>query len=384
MDLTEKSSAEPWNLPRRLAFRFAFAYWLLLCLPFPLDVIPGFESVSELYRAGENRFVPWVAAHILHLPEPIEAARNGSGDTTFRWVQLLCVFSLAVIVAALWSLLDRKRRAYPWLDDSLRVYVRFFLLSLLWVYGMDKVIQVQFPVPGPSRMLQTYGESSPMGLLWTFMGSSTAYTAFSGAMEVLGGFLLFFRRTTSLGALVAAGVMTNVVALNFCYDVPVKILSSHLLLAAIYLLAPDLGRLFKVLVSNRPTAVRNLAPPPLRWRWLRIARALVWLAFCVSTATFAIRGSLNAHREAQKKPAIYGTYQVAEFIRNGETPPPLLTDQALWRLVTFENGGLVIHGSHGGIFLLAEFFLGHDLLRDSGSLFPRTNSQVLRGSDYRA
>ena len=38
-----------------------------------------------------------------------------------------------------------------------------------------------------------------MGLLWTFMGHSPAYSAFTGAAEALAGALLLFRRTTLLG-----------------------------------------------------------------------------------------------------------------------------------------------------------------------------------------
>jgi hypothetical protein len=48
-------------------------------------------------------------------------------------------------------------------------------------------------------------------------------------------------------------VLANIVALTFCYDVPVKLYSSHLLLMAVFLVAPDLRRLLN-LVWNRPTA----------------------------------------------------------------------------------------------------------------------------------
>lgn len=41
-------------------------------------------------------------------------------------------------------------------------------------YGMFKISPSQFPAPGLSRLVQPYGDSSPMGLLWTFMGVSMA------------------------------------------------------------------------------------------------------------------------------------------------------------------------------------------------------------------
>jgi ABC-type cobalt transport system substrate-binding protein len=91
-----------------------------------------------------------------------------------------------------------------------------------------------------------------MGLLWTFMGASLAYNVFTGIAEMLGGALLTMRRTTLLGALISAGVMANIVMLNFSYDVPVKLYSSHLLAMAIFLALPDARRLFDFFVRNRP------------------------------------------------------------------------------------------------------------------------------------
>ena len=97
------------------------------------------------------------------------------------------------------------------------------------LYGASKVFMGQFGPPGFGRLLETYGDSSPMGLLWTFMGFSQGYTFFAGLAEMLGGVLMITRRTTLLGAMVSAGVLSNIVLLNFFYDVPVKQFSSHLL-----------------------------------------------------------------------------------------------------------------------------------------------------------
>jgi hypothetical protein len=53
------------------------------------------------------------------------------------------------------------------------------------------------------------------------------------------------------GALVSIGVMSPVVALNFCYDVPVKLYSSHLLAMKVFLILPDLRRLLNLFVFCR-------------------------------------------------------------------------------------------------------------------------------------
>ena len=59
--------------------------------------------------------------------------------------------------------------------------MRFVLASALFGYGINKVFALQFPEPGLQRLTQDYGDSSPMGLMWTFMGASAPYTMFAGS-----------------------------------------------------------------------------------------------------------------------------------------------------------------------------------------------------------
>jgi len=62
------------------------------------------------------------------------------------------------------------------------------------------------------------------------------------------------------------------VTINFSYDVPVKLYSSHLLLLAVFLILPDLRRLASLLVLNRPTEPARIEPLFQR-KWLRLASA---------------------------------------------------------------------------------------------------------------
>jgi uncharacterized membrane protein YphA (DoxX/SURF4 family) len=338
------AAAPAWSLARRIAFRFAFCYLLLYNLPFPLYLlpIPGLGSVFSMYHKLWDAVVLWTGAHVLHLGHPVEVlrGRTGSGDTTYDWVRLLCFAAFAAVGALAWTLATLaagRSREHRRLHEWLRIYVRYALGSILLGYGFAKVIKVQFPFPSQDRLLEPMGEYSPMSLLWTFMGVSTPYTVFAGAMEVLGGVLLFFRRTTTLGALVTVAVMTNVFMLNMCYDVPVKQYSLHLLLMAVFLLVPDLGRLADVLVLNRPAAPASLAPP---WsaRWARIAALALCLLYLGYLLFTNVQGSLEMESQfgpgTAPRPPIYGSFEVEEFVRNGRTVPPLLTDASRWRRLT--------------------------------------------------
>jgi uncharacterized membrane protein YphA (DoxX/SURF4 family) len=341
---TSASPAAPekgWSLAHRIAFRFACVYFLLYCLPFPLDAIPAIGSASERYEELWQAVVPWVGRHVLGVV--ITTFPNGSGDTTFNYVQVLCFLVLAVVATGLWSALDRRRAQYTAAHGTLRVYLRYVLAFVMLSYGFAKVFKLQFPYPAPDRLMQPLGEMSPMGLVWTFMGYSAGYNLFTGGAEVLGGLLLFFRRTTTLGALVVVGVMSNVVMLNFCYDVPVKLYSTHLVLLAGFLLLPDLRRLAHLLVLNRPTEPITLRTPFQR-RWLerssRWAKVLV-----IGAALFLnVKGSLDQRKEygdSAPPPPLYGLYEVESFLRDGVPAAPLLTDATQWRQVAFKRFGAV-------------------------------------------
>ena len=237
-----------WGISTRIAFRFAFTYLALYTLPFPLDYFPYSDTITRLYTALWHAVVPWVGKHILLLSYDITVFTNGSGDTTYDYVHALCLLTIATIVAIVWSALDRKRLEYSKLYQWLRIFVRFWLASFLLSYGAAKVIPNQMPAPFLSTLLEPYGESSPMTLLWTFMGASKSFQIFTGLAEMLGGILLIIPRTTTLGALISAADMTMVFMLDMSYDIPVKLFSFHLLVISVFLLAPDLERLGQLFI----------------------------------------------------------------------------------------------------------------------------------------
>jgi hypothetical protein len=329
----QPATAEPWSLARRIAFRFAFVYLIVYLFPSPLDLFPGLEWLTEPYTNLWNVLVPWVGQHVLGLSQEISTAQTGSGDKLFNYVQLVCYLGLSVLATGVWSVVDRRRTQYARLQAGLRIYVRYALAGMMLTYGMAKLFKTQFSFPTMDRLMKPYGESSPMGLLWTFMGYSTGYNVFTGGAEALGGLLLFFRRTTTLGSLVVVGVMSNVVMLNFCYDVPVKLFSSHLVLLAVFLLLPDLRRLAHVLVLNRPTEPVPLRVPfqtPWLERGSRAAKAL----FITAMLFFMAKSNwedFTEYGDGAPTPALYGIYDVESFTRNGQEVPPLATDTTRWR-----------------------------------------------------
>ncbi len=234
-------SQQRWHPFTRTAFRFAFVYLLLYNLPFPLNIFPYVDKVGSFYDSLWTWLVPRLARAAFN--QEVSTVVNGSGDRTYDFLLVACLLLIALVITVIWTFFDRKRLSYPTLYRWLNLYVRFALATTMIGYSAFKVISSQFPPPTLERLVQSYGDSSPMGLLWTFMGASEAYTRFVGFAEMISGVLLFSRKTSTLGALMSIGVLSNVVALNFSYDVPVKLYSSHLLAEAIFLVLPDARRL---------------------------------------------------------------------------------------------------------------------------------------------
>jgi hypothetical protein len=344
---TNKPKRKTIAAVQRVLFRFLFSYLVLYNFPFPLNVIPVYGEVLDLsYKEIWRTVVPWVGEHGLGVE--VRYRLSGSGDSTYSYVLLFCYLILALAATAVWTLLD-SRHDDARLHEGLRVYVRFALAAAMIRYGAYKVIPEQFGTPLPSDLLEPIGASSPMRLLWTFMGASIPYVIFTGAAEMLGGLLLAARRTTLLGALVCIGVLSNVVLLNLSYDVPVKLYSSHLLLMAIFLAAPDLRRLASLFVWNRPV-------PPAEQRPLFASRngnraALVFrTVFLLSVTVAALQESRENKQQFADMAArqrLYGVWEVEELTVDGAVRPLLATDETLWRRLVFDwPGTLGIQYAH--------------------------------------
>jgi uncharacterized membrane protein YphA (DoxX/SURF4 family) len=348
-----------WSGPQRFFFRFFCSFFLIYIFPFPLDSFPfvteltslnakltaWYTAIFEAYTNAWHVIIPWAGSHLLHLKNPITIFTNGSGDTTYDFVLLLTYFSLAILSAIAWSILDRRRTSYSTALYWIRVLVRYYLAINMLTYGFYKVFHLQMPFPYLTQLVQPFGDKSPMGLAWSFVGYSKAFSEFTGWGEVVGGVLLFFRRTTTLGALLSAVVMGNIVAINFCYDVPVKLFSSMLFLMSVFLAAPDAKRLSAVFLYNRSTEPYNQYYT-LPKRWQRITRVIlkwVFILYSVYSSLHGVLEGVKQYGDDSPKTALYGIYNTDLFVNNRDTIPPLTTDTTRWKqlIVQFEKYSVV-------------------------------------------
>jgi len=308
---------------RLIGFRFIFSYLVLYTFAFPFYYIPYSWYVLEPVNYLYTYLTDWMGALLFGESYNVFNPDTGSGDTSYKYAQAVVFLMLALIATVVWSVIDRDRPGYRKLPVILTTLVRYYLAATLISYGVVKIFPLQFPVPQGMMLSRTYGESSPMGLLWTFMGASRLYSAFTGTGELVAGILLLFRSTRLIGAVLSTFVFIHVFVLNLAYDVPVKLFSFHLLLLSVFLAAPLAGNTIKLVGTDEPPLAETMFPRwyPEKVRWFLIAvKGILILLILVQPAydAFLRDQELRAAAASSSQPEIYGIYTISRFTRNNE------------------------------------------------------------------
>lgn len=331
-----------WSAASRIAFRFCLVYFGLFCLltqVFPsLLPIPNFEFPDLSFFPPTHQIVTWIAVHVFGVTRPL-VYLSGSGDKVFDWVLAFCLLAVAAVATGVWSILDRRRPNYLTLNKWFRVAIRFALASQMLTYGAMKLIPVQMPFPYLTKLLEPFGNFSPMGVLWYSVGASPAYETFTGSAEVLAGILLIIPATTTLGALVCLADCIQVFTLNMTYDVPVKLFSFDLILMCLFLLAPELRRLADFFVLNRAPGAPTQASLFRTRRANRIAvTAQIIFGLCLlGVNVYDNWSGWRSYGGGAPKSPFYGIWNIDQLSIDGHLRPPLLSDADRWRRVIFES-----------------------------------------------
>jgi hypothetical protein len=286
-------------------FFFLF-FFLLFAQTVLVDTIGLFPLIIDFL----HWFVPIISKIFNIVSYPITVFNNGSGDTTYNWILQLIICLTAFIGAAIWFILARNNTNYERLNYWLIVVLRFFVALTLIEYGLIKIWKLQFPYPSPYRLTQTYGDSSPMGLAWTFLGFSYGYNLFMGIAEVLSA-LMFWRRTTLLGAIITLFTTVNVMAINYFYDVPVKLFSTTLFIMTLYILSYNLKDLIAFFLTSTP--VKLNIQKAFRFRKPIFNKLLIGLKYAI--LLFLIGGgvvsTIQSHKELNgPKHEVFGYYEL--------------------------------------------------------------------------
>jgi hypothetical protein len=341
-----------WSAATRFAFRIALAYLVLYHVEAYLGLLgPVLRALGSPVGARAMYRIPWdhlamtIGVHVFRMDPSVLVPVNGSTDSAIHYARTACFLLAAVVSGIVWSVLDRRRGEYVNLYGWLFDFLRYALAIDLLFYGVVKIFPVQMlPVRlFTTGLIQPFGDKSPAGLLWAFVGYSIPYQMLSGAAELVSAILLLGRRTVHLGALVAVATVANVVALNFCYDVDLKLYTSNMLVAAVFLAWPASSSLVRLFV------LRQRVDPPaiVRPRFAGWPAKLVLTSFVLLFTIYVYQSVKMAYSEFKLQVGfsaatpLYGIYDVEGFRRNGQDVPPLLSDRQRWRRIVMESPRVV-------------------------------------------
>ena len=333
-------SLPEWPFSRKVIFCFFFIFFVLYIFLNPNESIPHSYALHKFYIKPCADIVVWIARDVLHIVGPEIRFYSGITDTVYGYLTVLFIFCAAVYGSVIWAVIDRRRANYQTLYKVLIVILRYYLAVTFIAYGSFKLVRFQFPSFSPVMLLQAYGNTTPKELAWSFMGYSDRYNYFIGFGEYLAGFLLFFRRTSLLGAIIGLGLLANIVAFNYSYDVNVKLFTTVMLIMTLFIMIKDSRRLSDFFFFNKITLSSDDKSLTIKRQWLYKALRIGKYVFIVYVVFFNLRidyaKTKSGHYNTMKQP-LYGIYNVTIFVRNKDTLKPLTTDTFRWKKLVISS-----------------------------------------------
>jgi hypothetical protein len=325
-----------WKIWEKFTFRFLFLFLGLYLLSFELfyflETFHFVKDSSIVYKPFEKPLY-WLDQHFYHTGYDPKLHASVPSDNHFGVVFYITIVILFLILASAWSIIDRHKSNYNKLYYWFRIYIRYMVALIMIVYGIGKLIPVQMPYPDVTELLKPMGEQDLFSILWNFVGISPGYENFVGISELIGSFLLLFRRTYVFGALFMCTVLCNIVALNIFYNVGVKLYSALLLISVIFLLVPYLNILKLFFFYNRKISLEELKYPMVTdWkRYFFIGLGVVLVGGTIVFDILNVYKNYNRGLTSKKNQRLYNI----DWFVTKDTIPPVLSDTLRWKRFAF-------------------------------------------------
>ncbi|MGB0931807.1 MAG: hypothetical protein ACPGVB_13580 [Chitinophagales bacterium] len=325
------STQTQWSFSQKLNLYFIVYFVLLfiLSLPSPNTFLPNTGVYLQPFFEVLSK---WFGDNVLQIKQPY--THQLISDSTGLYIHTFLLLLISAMLSLLWSILDKKQNHYPKFQYWFRVFISYYLAFQLFKYGFNKVFKLQFYLPEPNILYSNVGSLGRDILYWSVMGVSYSYTVFAGILELIPAFLLLFRRTRLLGALIAFAVLVNVVMINVSFDISVKILSSFLLLLSVLIILPDAPNLYRFFILQKQgiTSKQYIPTCANKKRLLvySVGKTLV-IGLLLLDVFLPYFKTQNFNDDLVARPFLHGAYQVEIFAVNQDTIPPLLTKTNRWK-----------------------------------------------------
>ncbi len=333
--------AAPWKGSEKIAFRVAFIFFIIISFP------NNPAWYAELFHFNWLRLNYRDLYDIARFDGGITFSRTFLGSTLIGYATWVWTLVFALFGAAVWTAFVKwrknERKDYNTLYYWLRVIVRYRAGIGIIGFGFTKLFPVQMPYPSLGVLNTNFGDMTAQKVFWLSVGIVPWYQVFAGVVESLAGALLFFRRTTTVGAILLLGALGDIVYVNLAYDGGVHVYASYFVLLSAFLLAKDVPRLYRLLIQERLTVPVEFYPA-LRAGWQRWGRITLksGAIFLFIIVLFWLQYK-NFRYDPYKQPAVAGVhtlrgnYLVSEFRINNRTIPYDPNDSVRWQDATFES-----------------------------------------------
>jgi len=291
-----------------------FAFFCVLFIPFPFNITTIQVSITDFI------FGKLIGATSSTVFGKTLSDTRVYSDTISMYILVLLLFILAILVSLL-LLRIKKGQLYRGRVVSIFYSLFFYYLALqLLKYGVDKIFKNQFYLPEPNILYTPLGRVDKDLLYWSSMGTSHFYNVFLGSLEMLAALFILIKRTRLVGLVMSLAILLNVVAVNFGFDISVKLYSLFLLFLTVYLLIPYCSRLYQ-LFSEKPVSLKPLFVTVMIKKRVFLSAFLKWLALGLICAEvfYPFFKSGNFNGDTAKKPYLHGAYEVKQMIAGTDT-----------------------------------------------------------------
>jgi len=170
------------------------------------------------------------------------------------WFPPFLVFSLIGISLAavlffplIWHFLEKKQKInsakiYGFLYSSIRYCIAFTIAA----FGWKKFYGLQFIVPTEISNMPMNQQSGEW-LTWFYFGYSHTFGVIIAVIQIVGGYLLLFRKTLLIGAIILFSLLLNLTLINIFYQMNAGALLQSVLLT--------IGVLFLILLDYKKLVV---------------------------------------------------------------------------------------------------------------------------------
>lgn len=293
---------------------YLFAILTVFLLPFPLALFPIHQSLVNLLFKDVLSFI---TQNIFQ----VNLLKNAeiSSDSILLYFLVLFIWGAACVISIIFQLWGKWQK---WRSKALYLFqliLAYYLAFQLLNYGIDKIFKAQFYLPEPNILYTNFGYLDKDILFWSVMGLSYPYNLFMGIAEVLPALLIFYRKTRILGFLLSFAVLLNVVAINFSFDISVKVYSSFLCFLSILLLSPYFQKLYRFFILKQ---VVNLEDTPIKFSFiqskpLKVGLKSFTIGLILIECFLPFLKSLNFNDDLAPRPYLHGAYEVTEvFVEN--------------------------------------------------------------------